>query len=96
MTSEDIAGVSAIFDRASLIAQPSSMCSANAANMQTILASGVNTLFVTYVFLQHEMQGPPFSVKKPEERGVMRKQSKFACCLAQIFSTRNYALAIGM
>jgi thiopurine S-methyltransferase len=73
MTSEDIAGVSAIFDRASLIALPSSMCSANAAHMQTILASGVNTLFVTYFFLQHEMQGPPFSVKKPEERGGYEK-----------------------
>ena len=73
MTSEDIAGVSAIFDRASLIALPSSMCSANAAHMQTFLASGVNTLFVTYVFLQHEMQGPPFSVKEPEVRALYEK-----------------------
>lgn len=70
MTSEDVAGVSAVFDRASLIALPPTMRSAYAVHMQTILASGVNTLLVTFDYPQHEMQGPPFSVKEPEVRAL--------------------------
>jgi len=73
MTSDDMAGVSAVFDRASLIALPPSMRSAYAARMQTILASGVNTLLVTFDYPQHEMQGPPFSVKEPEVRALYEK-----------------------
>lgn len=73
MTSEDMAGVSAVFDRASLIALPPSMRSVYAAHMQTILASGVNTLLVTFDYLQHEMQGPPFSVKEPEVKALYEK-----------------------
>ncbi|CAH1090459.1 Thiopurine S-methyltransferase [Candidatus Nitrotoga sp. 1052] len=73
MTSEDMAGVSAVFDRASLIALPPSMRSAYAAHMQTILASGVNTLLVTFDYPQHEMQGPPFSVKEPEVKALYEK-----------------------
>jgi thiopurine S-methyltransferase len=73
MKSEDVAGVSAVFDRASLIALPLSMRSAYAAHMQTILASGVKTLLVTFDYPQHEMQGPPFSVKEPEVRALYEK-----------------------
>ena len=73
LTSEDMAGVSAVFDRASLIALPPSMRSAYAAHMQTILAPGVNTLLVTFDYPQHEMQGPPFSVKEPEVRALYEK-----------------------
>jgi thiopurine S-methyltransferase len=73
LTSEDIAGVSAVFDRASLIALPPSMRSAYAAHMQAILAPGVNTLLVTFDYPQHEMQGPPFSVKEPEVRALYEK-----------------------
>ncbi|RFC32308.1 MAG: thiopurine S-methyltransferase [Candidatus Nitrotoga sp. SPKER] len=73
LTSEDLVGVSAVFDRASLIAFPPSMRSAYAAHMQTILASGVNTLLVTFDYPQHEMQGPPFSVKEPEVRALYEK-----------------------
>ena len=76
MTSEDMAGVSAVFDRASLIALPPSMRSAYAAHMQTILASGVNILLVTLDYPQHEMQGPPFSVKEPEVRALYEKRGE--------------------
>ena len=73
MTTEDVAGVSAVFDRAALIALPPSMRSAYAAHMQTILASGVKTLLVTFDYPQQEMQGPPFSVKEPEVRELYEK-----------------------
>lgn len=68
LTSEDMAGVGAVFDRASLIALPPSTRTAYAVHMQAILASGVNTLLVTFDYPQHEMQGPPFSVNEPEVR----------------------------
>lgn len=73
MASKDMAGVSAVFDRASLIALPPSMRSAYAAHMQTILASGVNILLVTLDYPQHEMQGPPFSGKELEVRALYEK-----------------------
>ena len=65
-----VIGVSAVFDRASLIALPPSMRSAYAAHMQNILASGAKTLLVTFDYPQHEMQGPPFSVEEPEVRAL--------------------------
>lgn len=73
LTSEDMAGVSAVFDRASLIALPPPMRSAYATHMQTILASGVKTLLITFDYPQHEMQGSPFSVKEPEVRTLYEK-----------------------
>jgi thiopurine S-methyltransferase len=57
MTSEDMAGVSAVFDRASLIALPPSMRSAYVAHMQTILALGVNTLLVTSITFNMKCRG---------------------------------------
>lgn len=73
MTSEDVARVSAVFDRAALIALPPSLRSAYAAHMQNILASGVKTLLVTFDYPQQEMQGPPFCVKEPEVRALYEK-----------------------
>lgn len=76
VTAENMAGVSAVFDRASLIALPPSMRSAYAAHMQNILAPGVKTLLVTFDYPQHEMQGPPFSVQEPEVRALYEKTSE--------------------
>lgn len=73
LTSEDMVGVSAVFDRASLIALPPSMRSAYVAHMQIILASDIKTLLVTFDYPQYEMQGPPFSVKEPEVRVLYEK-----------------------
>lgn len=76
LTSEDITGVSAVFDRASLIALPPSMRHAYAAHMLNILAPGVTTLLITLSYHQHEMQGPPFSVNESEVRELYGKSSQ--------------------
>jgi thiopurine S-methyltransferase len=70
---EDISGVNAVFDRASLIALPPSMHNAYADHMQTILPPGANTLLITLSYPQHEMRGPPFSVNEPEVRNLYEK-----------------------
>lgn len=42
------------------------MRAAYAAHMQYLLIPGTKTLLVAFDYPQHEMQGPPFSVQKPE------------------------------
>lgn len=66
LTTEILAGVIAVFDRASLIALPPDMRVAYVAYMRKILDPGTKTLLVAFDYPQHEMQGPPFSVQEPE------------------------------
>lgn len=63
---EDLAGVAAVFDRASLIALPPSMRPAYAARMRRLFPEGVDTLLITLSYDQAEMTGPPFSVQQAE------------------------------
>lgn len=73
---EDISGVTAVFDRASLIALPPQMRNAYANHMHTILPPGVKTLLITLSYPQHEMQGPPFNVDEPEVRTLYENTSQ--------------------
>ena len=70
LTANDLTGVSAVYDRASLVALPPEMRSAYAAHMQSLLESGTKTLLVAFDYPQHEMQGPPFSVKAQEVQAL--------------------------
>ena len=66
----DLAGVRAVFDRASLVALPPEMRAAYAEQMQHLLKPGTKTLLVAFDYLQDEMQGPPFSVQTPEVQSL--------------------------
>lgn len=66
----DLAGVSAVYDRASLIALPPEVRPAYAAHMQRLLAPGTPTLLVAFDYPQHEMPGPPFSVGEQEVQAL--------------------------
>lgn len=66
LTAEDLAGLHAVYDRASLIALPPEMRPDYAAHMRRLLAPATRTLLVTFDYPQHEMSGPPFSVQDPE------------------------------
>jgi thiopurine S-methyltransferase len=70
LTAIDLAGVSAVYDRASLVALPPEMRAAYAAHMQHLLEPGTKTLLVAFDYPQHEMQGPPFSVQTPEVQAL--------------------------
>ena len=63
---EHLADVTAVYDRASLIALPPEMRPAYAAHMHALLNPGTQVLLVAFEYPQHEMNGPPFSVAEAE------------------------------
>ena len=63
---EDLAGVAAVYDRASLIALPPEMRCAYARHLRQLLAPGVKSLLVAIEYPEGEMEGPPFSVREAE------------------------------
>lgn len=66
LTAAGLAGVSAVYDRASLVALPPEMRSAYAERLLGLLAPGTKILLVAFDYPQHEMNGPPFSVGERE------------------------------
>jgi len=73
LTSEWLADVQAVFDRASLIALPPAMRVRYVAHMVGILPPGAITLLVTLEYPNQSMEGPPFSVEEPEVRTLYEK-----------------------
>lgn len=63
---EDMAKVSAVYDRASLIALPPEMRERYARHLVDILPPATQILLVTVDYPQAEMQGPPFAVSVNE------------------------------
>lgn len=59
-------GIQTVYDRASLVALPPEMRVQYAAKMQDFLSTHTQILLVAFDYLQHEMQGPPFSVGATE------------------------------
>ena len=61
-----MAGVGAVYDRASLIALPPAMRKSYAEHLRAILPDKMNVLLVTMDYHQAEMDGPPFAVTEQE------------------------------
>ena len=61
---KDLAGVTDIFDRASLIALPEGMRKRYVAKMADLQDAGIRTLLVTLTYDTAEMNGPPFSLSE--------------------------------
>lgn len=70
---EDMAKVSAVYDRASLIALPPEMRERYARHLVDILPSATQVLLVTVDYPQAEMQGPPFAVSVNEVEALYGK-----------------------
>ena len=66
LNGEDVAGISAVYDRASLIALPPIMRQRYVAHLSTILPGNRMVLLVTLDYPQVEMEGPPFAVTEKE------------------------------
>lgn len=64
----DLAGVGAVYDRASLIALPPEMRGRYAAHMRHLLSDRCPILLITLDYPQAERQGPPFAVGEGEVR----------------------------
>jgi thiopurine S-methyltransferase len=66
LTAQDTAAVSAVYDRAALVALPPDMRRRYAHHLLRILPLGTQILLVTLDYPQHEMAGPPFAVSFDE------------------------------
>ena len=66
----DLANVSAVYDRASLVALPPEMRERYVKHLTNILPPNTQILLITFDYPQSEMAGPPFAVSPDEvERG---------------------------
>lgn len=65
---EDVANISAVYDRAALIALPSHMRKDYVRHLMQILPPDTPILLITLEYPTHEMNGPPFSVTGEEVR----------------------------
>lgn len=66
LSRDELAGICAVYDRASLIALPPSMREDYARHMATLLPSGAHILLITMEYRHGVLDGPPFSVSEEE------------------------------
>ena len=66
LSTDDLKGVSAVYDRASLVALPPEMRERYANHLMKILPAGTKMLLLTFDYPQSEMSGPPFAVSTGE------------------------------
>ena len=69
---DDLKGVSAVYDRASMIALPPGMRERYVRHLMSILPEGAKILLITLDYPQAEMQGPPFAVSVDEVQRLYR------------------------
>jgi thiopurine S-methyltransferase len=66
VSQREMDGISAVYDRAAMVALPPEMRERYVKQMLKILPDKVQILLVTFTYPQAEMQGPPFSVTAEE------------------------------
>ncbi len=83
LSREDMAGVQAVYDRASMVALPPDLRERYVQHLLEIMSPGVKILLVAFDYPQQEMQGPPFSVSTAEVEALYSKYANISL-LAQI------------
>jgi thiopurine S-methyltransferase len=73
---DDLSYVTAVYDRASLIALPPEMRERYARHLASILPPATQILLITVEYPQAEMQGPPFSVTAGEVEALYREYAE--------------------
>jgi len=71
LTAEDVAGCTALYDRAALIALPEAMRERYATHLQQLLAQGMKGLVITLDYDQTQIPGPPFAVSDDEVQRLL-------------------------
>ena len=66
LTPDQMGGITAVYDRASLIALPPTLRQRYAEHLHAILPNGIDVLLVTMDYPQDQMEGPPFAVTEQE------------------------------
>lgn len=80
LEAEQLQGVTAVYDRASLVALPREMRANYASHLESVLPSGVDVLLVTLEYRQDQMQGPPFSVEETEVQSLYQDNYRVESC----------------
>ena len=86
---KDLANVSAVYDRASLIALPPDMRENYARHLIGILPPATQVLLITLDYSQPEMSGPPFAVSGGEVEELYSEHAKI-CLVAQLDVLEQY------
>ncbi|WP_462321064.1 thiopurine S-methyltransferase [Halochromatium sp.] len=71
---QQLADISAVYDRASLIALPPETRPRYARALAALLPGGVSSLLITLEYDQSRMKGPPFSVAETEVRALFEPE----------------------
>lgn len=76
LSKDDLAHVSAVYDRASLIALPPEMRNSYIRHLTNILPQATKILLITVDYPQTEMTGPPFAVPAEEVEALFRNYAQ--------------------
>jgi thiopurine S-methyltransferase len=76
LSKDDLANVTGVYDRASLIALPPDMRERYVRHLVSILPPATQILLITVDYPQAEMQGPPFSVFSGEVEALYREHAE--------------------
>lgn len=79
LTTEDVGDITAVYDRASLIALPTDMRSSYADHLTKLLSHGTKVLLITMEYPQDQMKGPPFSVQESEVHELYDNNFEVEC-----------------
>lgn len=79
LSAEELDGICAVYDRASLIALPPEMRHDYARKMQALLPSGAHILLITMQYEEGAMEGPPFSVSDAEVQALYGEGFEIRC-----------------
>jgi len=77
LTTKQLCGVKAVFDRKSLIALDRNLRQKYVKHLNDIISLGVRILLITLHYPQHQMSGPPFSVDKSEVESLFSMAFKY-------------------
>lgn len=86
---EDMAGICAVYDRASLVALPPQMRERFARHLAGILPAGTRILLVTFDYPQEQMSGPPFAVSEAEVRALYGEAAEVRLLATEDVLDRN-------
>ncbi|HIF88259.1 MAG TPA: thiopurine S-methyltransferase [Candidatus Thioglobus sp.] len=77
LTAKHLLSVSAVYDRASLIALDLKLREKYAQHLAAIIPRDVRILLLTLIYPQHQMSGPPFSVSNSEVESLFSSAFKY-------------------
>ncbi len=89
LNATDLDGISAVYDRASLIALPPTMRTSYAQHMAAVLAPGVSVLLIALDYPPQEMDGPPFAVSAAEVEALFTAHFTIELLAAQDILAEN-------